>query len=214
MRGHSLIQTDSALVRRALQGNQEACRQLVETYQRPVYSVVLRMVRDPSLAEDLTQDTFIKAFRHLDSYDARRKLSSWLFKIAHNTTLDHLRKRQLDTVSLEPEEGEAADRQRSWVDEETESPNRRVERQDMAAAIEAAIAKLPPRYREIVVLRYQEGLAYQEIVEVMDLPMGTVKTHIHRARGKMAEILRREGWGLRPDAAARHGSETREKVRP
>jgi len=182
-------------VRQALQGSEEACRQLVETYQRPVYSVVLRMVRDPSLAEDLTQDAFIKAFRHLESYDPRRKLSSWLFKIAHNTTLDHLRRRQLDTVSLEPDEGEAADRQRSWVDEETASPDQRVERQDMADAIELAIARLPPRYREIVVLRYQEGMAYHEIADILDLPMGTVKTHIHRARGKMAQILREEGWG-------------------
>lgn len=209
MRGRSLRQTETEVVRRALQGDQDACRWLVETYERPVYSVILRMVRSPTLAEDLAQETFIKAFRHLGSFDPQRKLSSWLFKIAHNTTLDHLRRKDLETESIEPDEGEAADRSSTWVDEDTASPDQRIERRDLAEAIEGAIGELPPRYREIVVLRYQEELSYQEIAEILDLPMGTVKTQIHRARGQLAEILREGGW--EPSSG---GSETRLSWRP
>lgn len=153
------------------------------------------MVRDPALAEDLSQEAFIKAYRHLGSFDASRKLSSWLFKIAHNTTLDYLRRRSLDTVSLEPEEAGTSDHQRFLVDLKTASPDQRVERADMAQTLEECIALLPPRYREIVVLRYQEGLAYQEIAEILDLPMGTVKTHIHRARHQLAGFLTERGLG-------------------
>jgi RNA polymerase sigma-70 factor (ECF subfamily) len=188
------IEADEALVRGALQGDQEACRRLVETYQRPVFTLILRMVRDPPLAEDLAQEAFLKAFRHLATFDTSRKLSSWLFKIAHNTTLDHLRRNQLDTVSLEPPAGESADHRKSWIDEDSERPDQRVESRDLAEAIEEAIGGLSPRYREIVVLRYQEGLAYQEIAQILDLPMGTVKTQIHRARGQLAQTLRDGGW--------------------
>ncbi len=167
----------------------------MEAFQRPIYSVILRMVRDPSLAEDLAQEAFIKAFRHLSSFDPSRKLSSWLFKIAHNTTLDHLRRRSLDTISLEPMEPGTADHQRFLVDLRTERPDQGVERGDLSREIEGCIQRLPPRYREIIVLRYQEGLAYQEIADILELPMGTVKTHIHRARHQLAGFLRERGLG-------------------
>ncbi|MDY7094925.1 MAG: sigma-70 family RNA polymerase sigma factor [Acidobacteriota bacterium] len=179
---------------RALEGSQEAYHDIVVRYQRPVFTVVLRMVRDPQLAEDLTQESFIKAFRALATFDPSRKLASWLFKIAHNTTLDHLRRRSLDTVPLEPGEDEAPDRRSQWADPHAESPEHRASMGDLAEAIEAALDQLRPEYREIVVLRYQEGLAYQEIAEILDLPMGTVKTHIHRSRRQLAEILSEEGW--------------------
>lgn len=151
------------------------------------------MVRDPSLAEDLVQETFVKAFRHLDSFDVSRKFSSWIFKIAHNTTLDALRRKTLPTVSLDPGEDESSDHRKDWEDAEAPSPDQRVERMDLAKAIESAMQELSPRYREIIALRYQEGLAYQEIAEILDLPMGTVKTHIHRARRAMADTLRERG---------------------
>ena len=181
------------LIERARRGDADACHDLVAAYQRPVYSVVLRMVRDPSLAEDLVQETFVKAFRHLDTFERSRKLSSWLFKIAHNTTLDALRRKTLPFVSLEPGEDEAADHRKDWEDKEAPSPDQRVERKDLARVIEAAMGELPARYREILDLRYLEGLAYQEIAEILDLPMGTVKTHIHRARRQLADVLRQRG---------------------
>lgn len=181
-------------MRRALKGSEQAYHDLVVRYQRPMFTVILRMVRDPLLAEDLAQESFIKAFRALSTFDPERKLSSWLFKIAHNTTLDHLRRRNLETVPLEPGGDQDSDRQSSWQDTEALSPERSAEMSDLAEAIESALDQLRPEYREVVALRYQEGLAYQEIAEILDLPMGTVKTHIHRARRQMAEILTAGGW--------------------
>src|SRR5436309_16056166 len=95
--------TDAELVARALEGHQEAFREIVVRFERPVYSLVARMLQDPATAEDLAQEVFIKAFRRLDTYDPQRKLSSWLFKIAHNTTIDHLRRHTPETVPLEAE---------------------------------------------------------------------------------------------------------------
>src|SRR5689334_14164926 len=95
------METDAQLVASALAGSQEAFRDLVLRFERPVYSLIVRMVNDPGTAEDLAQEVFVKAYRSLRTYDASRKLSSWLFKIAHNTTIDHLRRHAPDTVSLE-----------------------------------------------------------------------------------------------------------------
>jgi len=185
--------TDAELVARALAGSEEAYRQLVLRFERPVMTVILRLVRDRQLAEDLAQESFVKAFRHLARYDSRRKLASWLFKIAQDTTLDALRRKTLPTVSLDPAADESPDHRKDWEDTGAVPPDQRVERTDLAKAIEAAMDELPPRYREIIALRYQEGLAYQEIAEILELPMGTVKTHIHRARHAMADILRTRG---------------------
>jgi len=164
------------------------------------------MVRDTALAEDLAQEIFVKAFRSLDAYDPERKFSSWLFKIAHNATIDHLRKRGLDTQPLEETgvEGEEAGLIRTLADPAAVSPAQRHERFEMAQALEVAMRRLRPEYREIVVLRFQEGLAYEEIAEATDLPLGTVKTHIHRARKELAEIL--GSLGYHPPSETRRAS--------
>lgn len=188
--------TDAELVARALAGSQDACRGLVLRFERPVYALILRMVGDPSTAEDLAQEAFVKAFRNLASYDRERKLASWLFKIAHNTTLDHLRRGGLATVALdasgEDEGGSLAD---VLADSSTEGPAAAAERHGLARALERAIAGLRPEYREAVVLRYVEGLSYDEIAEATGLPLGTVKTFLHRARKALAVTLTAAGWG-------------------
>jgi RNA polymerase sigma-70 factor (ECF subfamily) len=155
------------------------------------------MVRDRTAAEDLTQEAFIKAFRSLASYDASRKFSSWLFKIAHNATIDHLRRRDLDTVPLEasPDDEDGSDLARVLADPASRGPDVAAGRGELAAALEEAVAELRPEYREIVLLRFAEGMAYQEIAEIADLPLGTVKTYIHRARKELMEALAALGWG-------------------
>jgi RNA polymerase sigma-70 factor (ECF subfamily) len=188
--------TDADLVARALQGHQEAFREIVVRFERPVYSLVARMVQDPGLAEDLAQEVFIKAFRRLSTYDPQRKLSSWLFKIAHNTTIDHLRRHALETVPLEAEKD---DEHRGGLaavlsDTSTENPSAAAERRDMARALERAIGRLRPEYRESVVMFYIEGASYQEICEVTGLPLGTVKTNLHRARKELAQAMAEMGW--------------------
>lgn len=178
--------SDAELVVRTLEGSADAFRRLVERYQRPVLSVIARMVGDASLAEDLAQEVFIKAYRKLATFDHQRKLSSWLFKIAHNATIDHLRRVKPVTVALE---ATTADGEESWEmlpANEHEGPDRRAELSEQMARLEAALRRMKPGYREILLLRFQQGLAYHEIVEVTGLAMGTVKIQLHRARKRLA----------------------------
>ncbi|MCP3957224.1 MAG: sigma-70 family RNA polymerase sigma factor [bacterium] len=186
--------SDAELVEQVLAGSSEAFRQLVERFQRPVLSVIARMVGDPALAEDLAQEAFIKAYRALGSFDPRRKLASWLFKIAHNTTIDHLRRGRPETVPLEPA---GPDDEESWevlAASEDEGPQRRAEQAQLVRGLDAALGRLAPRYREILLLRFQQGLAYHEIAEVTGLAMGTVKVHLHRARKLLAAELAAAGF--------------------
>ena len=195
------MKSDAELVAEALRGRQEAFRELVVRFERPVYSLVVRMVQDPATAEDLAQEVFIKAFRRLDTYDPQRKLASWLFKIAHNTTIDHLRRNAPDTVPLEADRSEEEGRgglAAILADESLEDPSAAAERKDMARSLERAIARLRPEYREVVVLFYLEGASYQEICEAVGLPLGTVKTNLHRARKELAQEMAALGWGPGP----------------
>ena len=198
--------TDAELVARALAGSQDAYRELVLRFERPVYALILRMVNDPPTAEDLAQDAFVKAFRNLATYDPGRKLSSWLFKIAHNTTLDHLRRSGLATVPLEggADEDDGGSLADVLADASAEGPAAAAERHDLARALERAIATLRPEYREAVVMRYVEGLSYDEIAEATALPLGTVKTFLHRARKALARTLAAAGWG--PETGSPDGS--------
>lgn len=198
------METDAQLVASALAGAQEAFRELVLRFERPVYSLIARMVHDPGTAEDLAQEVFVKAYRSLRTYDASRKLSSWLFKIAHNTTIDHLRRHTPDTVSLEapPDEEGRGGLAAVLSDHSVEDPAAAAERRDMARSLERAISRLRPEYREAVVLFYLEGATYQEICEVTGLPLGTVKTNLHRARKELATEMSALGWGAETGTAA------------
>jgi RNA polymerase sigma-70 factor (ECF subfamily) len=187
---------DAELVTRAVAGSESAFRDLVLRYQKPVHGLIVRMVRDRGLAEDLSQEVFIKAYRALGTFDPKRKFSSWLFKIAHNTAIDRLRRRQIDTVPLESPDEEKADLLALLPDPAGESPDTRLKRRSLAEALSGAVGQLRVEYREVVVLRFQEGLAYEEIAEITGLPLGTVKTHLHRARKAMVRTLTAEGWGL------------------
>ena len=191
-------QEDRRLVEEALGGSQRAFYDLVQRYERPVFSVILRMVRDRALAEDLAQETFLKAFRSLASYDRQRKLSSWLFTIAHNAAIDYLRRKRLATVPLEAEADRLGPVDRAAAPA-SEGPERVALRSDLLRAFEAALAELRPDHAEVLVLRFQEGMAYDEIAEVMGLPLGTVKTHLHRARKALAARLEELGVYERGD---------------
>lgn len=190
------MKTDADLVAIALRGSQEAFRELVLQFERPVYSLIVRMLQDPAAAEDLAQEVFLKAYRRLGTYDSSRKFSSWLFKIAHNTTIDYLRRHTLETVPLEGERpGEDHGSLAAVLaDGSTEDPAAAAERRDMAKSLERAIARLRAEYRELVVLFYVEGASYQDLCEATGLPLGTVKTNLHRARKELAREMTAEGW--------------------
>ncbi len=184
---------DRILAAQAAEGRQRAFRELLRRYERPVFSLIYRMVRDRSLAEDLSQEAFIRAFNAIASYNPGYKFSSWIFKIAHNLTIDHLRKKRIDTISLHgsphalTEEAQA--RTRPIVESLDERPDAYVENLELGSQIESAIGKLRPQYRTVTLLRHVEGYSYREIAEIMELPLGTVKTYIHRARLELKEAL-------------------------
>ena len=184
---------DADVARLAQQGREAAFRELVRRYERPVFSLVFRMVRDSATAEDLAQDTFIKVLNHVDKYRPEFKFSSWLFKIANNVAIDHLRRRQLDTISMDgsPNAATAADVEATSFDiaDKSESALEIMEAKELGSAIERAIGALRPEYRACIMLRHVEGRSYEEIAATLDLPLGTVKTYIHRARHQLREAL-------------------------
>ena len=134
--------SDSDLVARALEGSSEAYGDLVLRYQRPVYGLIVRMVRNRAIAEELAQDVFIKAYDRLASFDRQRKFSSWLFKVAHNATIDHLRRRQLPTVPLDPPDDGGPRLSELLSGPEREGPERQAMRSELARALDAALAEL------------------------------------------------------------------------
>ena len=185
--------SDQDVVALAREGREAAYQELIRRYERPVFALVYRMVRDRETAEDLAQETFIKVLNAIGTYRPEFKFSSWVFKIANNTAIDHLRRKELDTLSLEgsphattPEGVEATALQ---VGSGDESPLETVEAIELGGEIERAIAQLRPEYRSCILLRHVEGRAYEEIAEMLDLPLGTVKTYIHRARHELRLAL-------------------------
>lgn len=177
----------------AREGREAAYRELIRRYERPVFSLILRMVRDRQLAEDLAQETFIKALNAIGTYRPEFKFSSWIFKIANNAAIDHLRRRELVTLSIDgaPHATSAEDIEATalQVGDKAETPLDELEARELGSAIERAIGQLRPEYRSCIMLRHVEGLAYEEIAQLLDLPLGTVKTYIHRARHELRDLL-------------------------
>ena len=153
-------------------------------YQRPIISLIARMTGDRALAEDLAQETFVKAFRSLAAFDTTRRLSSWLFRIAHNTAIDAMRRARPLQVPIETEPSTA---------DIPASPDP-VERQELGHALEAALGELRPDQRAAIVLRYENGLSFDEIGTILGVPEVTARSHVHRARKELARHLTASGW--------------------
>ncbi len=185
--------SDQEVVALARGGRESAYRELLRRYERPVFSLIYRMVRDRALAEDLSQDTFVKVLNALESYRPEYKFSSWIFKIANNVAIDQLRKRELDTLSLDgaPDARTQQEIQATafQATDRSETPLAELEARELGSMIEVAIGRLRPEYRACILLRHVEGRSYEEIAEALDLPLGTVKTYIHRARHELRAHL-------------------------
>ena len=181
--------TDHELVALAQKGNEKAYRELLGRYQRPVFSLIYRMLRDREQAEDLAQETFVRVFNHIDRYDPKYKFSSWIFKIATNLTIDHIRKKELATVSIDGSRyavtADEIEASTISVASDDENPEELLEAKELGESIEEAIGGLRAEYRTAILLRHVEGREYQEIADIMGLPLGTVKTFIHRARNEL-----------------------------
>lgn len=179
------------LVADALGGGQGAYEQLMAKYREPIRRHVSRMVRDKGQVDDLVQESFIKAFTSLDSYSSEYAFSTWLYKIATNHTIDYLRKKKLATFSIDqPAPGRPHDDRPYELPDTTYRPDRHVMADQRRALIQEAIDALPPKYHRVIVMRHQQEMSYDEIAEALDLPLGTVKAHIFRARALLYKYLR------------------------
>ncbi len=183
---------DPEVVRRCLAGDERAHRQLVERYQRQVYSVALRMVRQVQDAEDLTQETFVRMFRALDRYDPTRPFPAWLFTITSRLCIDHLRRRRLKAISLFHREPGSHEERMIDPEDPGLRPDELAVRGEEEERSRELIDTLPPHYRIVVMLRHQQDLSYEEIATALGLPLGTVKARIHRARALLKGRLESE----------------------
>jgi len=180
---------DIQLVARARTGDERAFRALLDKYERAVFSICLRMVRNRDEAADLSQDSFIKVFASLDRYNPAYAFSSWLFKITSNLCIDYLRKRRIETLPMDqPIDGEKGEIQRQYAAPDP-TPDESLDRAEKMARLESAISALPEHYRIMLILRHQEDLSYEEIADHLSIPLGTVKARIHRAREMLKGLL-------------------------
>lgn len=184
----SLVISDAELVRRCRAGDSVAWEQIVHTFSRRVYNLAYRFTNRHESAEDLTQEVFVRVYRSLDQYDPHAgDLANWLMRLARNLVIDDYRKR----VRTPTDVGEDLTDHEFHLRSHADTPDRRVERQERAGQVHQAIAKLPPDLRECVILRDIEELTYQEIVDILEIPLGTVKSRINRGRIELAKTLRR-----------------------
>jgi RNA polymerase sigma-70 factor (ECF subfamily) len=178
---------DGELVRTAVSGREAAFEELVRRYQRPIASYVYRMVGDYDAALDLTQEVFIKVYNSLSRYRSEFKFSTWIYKIAHNTAIDHLRRHTVrDQIMTADGVGP---RSEIAIESRRLTPEQESEREERRSEIESVVQSLPAAYRELIVLRHSHDLSYDEIAEVTGLPLGTVKNRLFRAREAMRDLL-------------------------
>ena len=177
----------------ALAGSQSAFEQIVRRYQRPIICLIARMTGDWALAEDLAQETFVKAFRSLAAFDTTRRLSSWLFRIAHNTAIDAMR-RDSAGAGLRRDPGARRMSRRALDEPATPPEPDPIEQRELGYALEAALAELRPDQRAAIVMRYENGLSFDEIGTVLGVPEVTARSHVHRARKELARLLTASGW--------------------
>ena len=172
-------ETELALIRRAQEGNRGAFGELVRCHQEGVINVVYRMCGDANVAQDAAQEAFIRAWTHLPSYEPRSPFRNWIYRIATNAGLDILR-RQRETVDVDA----------LPLHDTKAGPEAQVESRERGEMVKAAVLALPDASRATLVLREYEGLSYQEIADVLDIPIGTVMSRLNYARRRLRELLR------------------------
>lgn len=182
---------DSELIAIAIRGREDTFEELVRRYRRPIVSYVYRMLNDYDGSLDVTQEVFIKVYKSLERYSSDYKFSTWLYRIAHNAAIDHIRKRSGKEQSLETESSEGT--YQLQIESSRPTPEQDRERSEWRTEIESVVKCLPSAYRELIVLRHAKDLSYGEIAEVTNLPLGTVKNRLFRAREMMREMFVERG---------------------
>lgn len=184
--------TDGELITNAINGRPDSFEELVRRYQRPITSYVFRMLGNYESSLDVTQEVFIKVYNSLTKYSPEYKFSTWLYRIAHNAAVDHLRRNSVNVHSIESENGEGTFELQ--IESRAASPEQEHERSEWRSEIESVVRCLPPAYRDLILLRHGRDLSYDEIAQVTSLPLGTVKNRLFRAREMMREMFIERGF--------------------
>ena len=180
---------DRELVAAAKRGEPQAFETLLKKYRKSVYYMLLKMVKNADDAEDLTQEAFAKAFNSIEKFDSKYAFSTWLFRIATNNCINFIRKKRVQTVSIDqPVEGDDGSNMKFDVRDEDLDPNEHMLKQQRKKYLNMAIKRLPEKYRILVELRYFQELSYEEVAQELEIPLGTVKAQLFRAR----ELLNQE----------------------
>jgi RNA polymerase sigma factor (sigma-70 family) len=182
---------DFHLVVKARGGNQKAYADLMQRYKDSIYFMVLKMVNNKEDAMDLTVETFAKAFEKLDKYQPDYAFSTWLFRVATNNCIDFIRKKKLNTTSIHGMTNEDGEDQQLQIKADVLNPEETSIKKQQTEELKVLIQSLPPRYRNLITLRYFDELSYEEIAQQLDLPLGTVKAQLFRARYLLGNILNR-----------------------
>lgn len=174
----------------ALAGNQKAYTYLVDKHRTAIFHIINRIVHNEDIARDLVQETFMKAFQSLATYRSEYRFSTWLYKIAANSSIDHLRKKRIQALSLDrPVETEDGTMEIEVADYSFH-PERELLRKQQRFSIEEAIDTLPDKYREVIIFRHKDDKSYEEIADLLGIPVGTVKARIFRARELLKKKLK------------------------
>lgn len=184
--------TDRELISSAIDGRSDGFEELVRRYQRPITGYVFRMIGDYESSLDVTQEVFIKVYNSLTKYSPEYKFSTWLYRIAHNAAVDHLRRNSANLQSLEAQSADGTFELQ--IESHGVTPEQEHERSEWRNEIESVVKCLPPPYRDLILLRHARDLSYDEIAEVTALPLGTVKNRLFRAREMMREMFIGRGF--------------------
>ncbi len=182
-------QHDFLLVQKAREGDQKAYAELLGRYRDAIYFMLLKMVNNPVDAEDLTIEAFGKAFKNITQYTPNFAFSTWLFKIATNNCIDFIRKKRASTISID-QSGDNPDTTSVTILSDTPDPEAHLINNQKIKLLREVVNKLKPRYRSLVELRYFKEYSYEEISQELDLPLGTVKAQLFRARELLYNILK------------------------
>lgn len=181
---------DFRVIREAIAGDQAAYKFLMKKYHDAIYNLIYKMIHDKNDVEDLTQEAFIKAFNSLESFNFEFAFSTWLYKIATNNSIDYLRKKKIKTYSIDKPISTKDGEMEYEIPDSTFVPDKTVIFDQKRNIIQDAIETLPEKYQKVITMRHQEEKSYEEIAEELDIPLGTVKAHIFRAREMLYKQLR------------------------
>lgn len=184
------------VLKEAKQGNEFAFARIVETYEKRIYQLCYRMVGTPEDAADQTQETFLKAWRGLSAFQGDCSIGTWLYRLAANCCIDHLRREKKHRTHLKQWDGGEEDRPRPDPADPSPGPQETLERKERQEAVWNAMKRLTPEHRMILILRETQGLSYGEIAEVLGLEEGTVKSRLARARLQLRNTLKNQGTFL------------------